>query len=228
MGAVIFFETYGQSPEIQDRVQATQTAEAAQAMTEPTRLASRQLIFDETFESAAAVFDVDASSIKNGAYQTEIRHAGVFHVLPNGSAKPLTDFIAEVECTVFGSLGQCGIAFGAQYGPDGKLTGFYAVYLTGDGYGFRGDPPEGFQTGSTKTSSAVKSGAVNLLRIVRINDEARVYINDQEIDRIQLTAPSLGTGEIGLYVGLAPDASPTEFASITADNVRVWEIPATP
>jgi hypothetical protein len=226
IGAVIFFETYGQSPAIQSRFQATQTAEAAQAIAGPTRLASRQLVFDETFESGTLALDVELASIKNGAYQTEIRYPGVFHVL--SSAKTLTDFIAEVECTVFGSLGQCGIAFGAQYDPNGKLAGFYSIYLTGDGYGFRGDPLEGFQTGFTKTLSAVKPGAINLLRIVRIGQEARVYINEQEIDRIELTASNLGSGEIGLYVGLAPDASPTEFVSITADNVRVWEIPGTP
>jgi hypothetical protein len=197
-------------------------------MAEPTRLASRQLIFDETFESDTSVLDVDSASIKNGAYQTEIIHPGVFHVIPNGGGKTLTDFIAEVECTVFSALGQCGIAFTVQYDQDGKLAGFYAVYLTAEGYGFRSDPLEGFQTGSIKTSSTVKPGAVNLLRIVRINDEAQIYINDQEVDRIELTAPSLETGEIGLYVGLAPDANPTEFASITADNVRVWEIPNTP
>src|SRR5919109_3555873 len=181
IGAVIFFETYGQRPEIQAWVQASQTAEAsqaavitAQAIAEPTRLAGSQLLFDETFESAAPVLDVDLASVQNGAYQTEIPYAGAFFFLSSG--KTLTDFIAEVDCTVFSSLGQCGIAFGAQYGQDGKLAGFYAVYLTGDGYGFRSDPLDGSQSGFTKTSSVVRPGATNILRVVRINNEARVFV----------------------------------------------------
>jgi hypothetical protein len=230
IGAVMFFETYGQSADVQARVQATQTAEAAQAdvntaqaVAEPTRLAASLLFLEETFESSTPVLDVDSASLRNGAYQTEIRYAGAFYVLSSG--KPLTDFIAEVDCTVFSSLGQCGVAFGAQYGQDGKLAGFYAVYLTGDGYGFRSDPLEGSQNGFNKTSSAVKPGAVNILRVVRINNEARVYVDDQEIDRIELEAPSLQTGKIGLFIGLAPEAAATDFTSITADNFRVWEVP---
>jgi hypothetical protein len=230
IGAVIFFETYGQSPEVQARVQDTQTAEAAQdvvstaqAVAEPTRLAASQLLLEETFELGTPVLEVDSASIQNGSYQTEIRYAGAFHVLSSG--KTLTDFVAEVDCTVFSSLGQCGVAFAAQYGQDGKLAGFYAVYLTGDGYGFRSDPLEGSQSGSSKTSALVKPGTANILRVVRINNEARVYVNDQELDRIELDAPSLQTGEIGLFIGLASEAGATDFAAVTADNFQVWEVP---
>src|SRR5688500_15038549 len=85
---VIFFETYGQSADVQARVQATQTAEAAQAVVstaqaiaEPTRLAASQLLLEETFESGTPVLEVDSASIQNSAYQTEIRFAGAFYVL---------------------------------------------------------------------------------------------------------------------------------------------------
>lgn len=233
LAAILFFEVAGNDPEIQAIVTANAaTAQAedaqatAEAIAEPTRLAAARLLLDERFDNGASnlVIDPDSGEIQDGTYQARFVWAGAFSVVP--TALSPANFIAEMDCEMRGSgyNDECGIAFNTQYNNEGELTGYYAILLTDSGYAFLRIPLEGLSHSAYHTDSAIDAG-VNHLRIERLGRWARVFINNREVDRLELDEETLTTGPIALYVGLASGAESTDTAALTVDNLKIWEVP---
>jgi hypothetical protein len=232
LAGILFFETVGDSPEIQAIVTANAaTAEAenalatAEAIAEPTRLAASRLLLEENFDNGETSLTIsEPGEIGDGVYQARYLWAGGFSVVSTGLSP--ADFIAELECEMRGTgyNEECGFAFNTQYDGGGNLIGYYAIFLTDSGYGYIRSPLEGMSHSSFHSDSAIDSG-VNHLRIERLGRWARVYINNQEVDRIELDEETLTTGEIALYTGLTGGAESTDTAALTIDNVRIWEVP---
>lgn len=232
LAVILFFEVAGNDPEIQAIVTANAaTAEAedaqatAEAIAEPTRLAAARLLLEEPFDNGASNLIIEEDGeIVDGAYHAHFIWPGSFSVVRTGLSP--ANFIAELECETAG-IGyneECGFAFNTQYNSEGKLTGYYAIFLTDNGYAFRSSPLEGLSRNSYHSDSVIDAG-VNHLRIERLGRWARVFINSREVDRIELDEETLTTGPIALYVGFSSGAESTDSADLTVDNLRIWEVP---
>lgn len=216
----------GNSPAAQQAANEKATAVAATSVAlsgeEQGLLDSSKEIFNESFDNNDAGFDASPSdgstvAIGDGVYQATFSDTAYRSVY---SQRELDSFISEVDCKVVSGDGSCGIIFGVHE-IDGKTDNDEIFFfVSGNSYGVR-TRVDGSDTSKKFSNSAIKDseGAVNHLRVVRVDDEARLYINDQLIDRIQVTDEKLKSGSVGFSVG-----SNDTKAVVEVDNWKVYQI----
>ena len=218
----------GSSPQVQQAARERQTATAATATADAQQVAdltaSAKTVFEETFDNNDAGInlspnDMGQASISNGAYTftyiTDARRSVYVK-------ETLTNFIAEVECSVIKGAkdGFCGIVFDVQE-TDSKAgkTDHYWFFVHNGKYGIetrKGNSDKSFE----KSNSAVKSGdsAINRLKVIRVNNDTRYYVNDVLVDRIPDS--TLKEGGYGFQTG-----ADTKGVQVQVDNLKVQELP---
>lgn len=200
--------------EQQTSLQATAEAEALFAV-------ARQVFRDEFVDNRYNWFtgrfnDQETNLIEDGVFKVQWDTGGFSYELYQ--VREFTNFIAQVDCVVVKGEGDgsCGIVFGQK--PDkGQyefevFNDYYRLNLNIDGEWqtlVEGDP-----------AGVVKPNETNRLRVVRINNEARLYINDQMVaSDVDKAFPS---GRIGVSTNSYRDEGGVE---VWFDNFTIWELP---
>jgi hypothetical protein len=218
----------GSSPQVQQALREQETATVATATADAQEVeqltSSAKTTFEETFDNNDAGInlspnDMGQASISDGVYTftyiTDARRSVYVK-------ESLTNFIAEVECSVIkGSKdGFCGIVFDVQEteSKDSK-TDHYWFFVHNGKYGIetrKGSSNKSFE----KSNSAVKSGdsAINRLKVIRVNNDTRYYVNDVLVDRI--TDSTLKEGGYGFQTG-----ADEKGVQVQVDNLKVQELP---
>jgi hypothetical protein len=199
----------GTSPAAQQAGKEKQTAEAA------TTVAERQdadalekkatQVFDEKFDNNDSGVSVEPSdgtkaTIEGGVYKATLDDGGFRSVY---SKRELQDFIVEVECKtlVGGDSGECGVVFNVKEIDGQKDNDENYFYVKGGKYGVYtsiGGKTSGLNT--EKSHEAIKSGDTNIVKLVHIDGEARLYVNDVLIEKIPDADLKLKGGGVGFAV----------------------------
>lgn len=226
--ACIGLAVLGSLPQVQQAARDQATSVAATATVDAQEVAtlskSAKTFFEETFDSDAGNIDTDPNemgqaSIKNGVYTFTYITKGQYTVY---SSKPVTNFIAEVECSVIrgNKDGLCGIVFALNVTDKEKeKSDHYWFYVQNGKYGVetnKGNSKKSFE----KSNDAIKSGdnTINRLKVIRVNNDTRYYVNDVLVDRI--TDDTLTTGGFGFQTGAEKSG-----VQVQVDNFKVSKLP---
>jgi hypothetical protein len=204
--------------------QVGQATAIAQATAETAALFAnaRQVFFDEFVDNRNNWFTGQWSD-----QETDVIEGGVFKVLWSGAGasfelyevRGLNNFIAQVDCVVAkgDADGSCGIIFAQT--PD---VGLYKFEVFNDYYRLSvfqqdqdtkvlldGDP-----------AGIVNPNNTNRLKVVRINNQAFLYLNDQLLDTN--TDTTFSAGKVGVSTNSYLDNGSVE---VWFDNFALWELP---
>jgi hypothetical protein len=216
-------------PETVAHVSATGTAGAVAtqlASYTPTPPPGAKLVVDETFDSNAIGFQFinDNSiqtSLQDGAYQAHFGRIGI-DITPLGLN--LTNFIAEFDCKSFGYHAMCGLAFRLQDTTNNQNWASYRAYINND-YAFDDIPVSGPTSTTQKSTFARHPGDWNHMRIEVVAGAAKIYMNQELIDQLDLKDSSLSSGDIGILIGMDNSAENSDSADLTFDNLKIWQLP---
>lgn len=222
-GAALAF--IGNTPQAQEAARQRSTAQAATAEalkdSDAALLASADSVFDEKFSSAPDGLNLEpgegtAAKVEGGTYVATLEKGGYRSVY---SKSELTNFISEVDCKAVsgGDNGRCGIVFAVKEQGEDKDNDEYYFYVGGNEYGMS-TTIDGDDTGFLHSNDAVKSDGTNHLKVIRVDGEARLYVNDTLVDTIK--DDKLKSGGVGFAV-----SAPGGDAEVSVDNWQVWELP---
>lgn len=205
-------------------VQSEQATALAQATAETAALfaAARQVFFDQFVDNRNNWFTGQFTDQEN-----DVIEGGVFKVLWSGKGtsyelyevRGLNNFIAQVDCVVVkGDLnGSCGIVFAQN--PD---VGLYKFEVFNDYYRLfivkQDQDPQLLLEGDP--AGIVIPNNTNRLKVVRISNQAFLYLNDQLLD--SNTDTTFGNGKIGVSTNSYDETNAVE---VWFDNFTLWELP---
>lgn len=200
----------------------TATAEAAVATSTALQTTARQVFRDEFDDNRNAWFtgrlnQQEINTIADGVLRIAwYAEASSYELY---TLQELTDFSAEVDCTVVRGVADasCGIVFAQQ--PD---IGYYQYELFNDyfrlGRYYLGEW-ELLVEGNPQ--AALQPGAANRLRVERSGGLTRLFLNDQYLGSSADTA--MPTGRVGIASGAY---NPQGGVEVWFDNFTIWELPA--
>lgn len=215
----------GSSPQAQQASNDRKTAEAATAValedSDVALLAKADSIFDEEFASTPDGLDLTpgegtSAKVEDGAYIATLEEGGYRSVY---SKREMTDFISEVDCKVVdgGDNGRCGIVFAVNEKGEDKDNDEYFFFVSGNEFGMS-TTFEGSDTSYSRSNDAVKTEGTNRLKVIRVDGEARLYVNDKLVDTVK--DDKLPSGGVGFAVSAAGGD-----AELSVDNWKVWKLP---
>lgn len=212
---------------------------ATRVVSEPPSIQTERALeatadMEDLFDTATLVLREEFSNNRNYWYtgifsdvETVQVEGGVLHVIWGGKGSTyetyvqvFTNFIAELDCIVTRGQydGSCGIIFGRQEGDEG----FYDVELFYDYYRvtlyekdalpvllIEGDP-----------TGIIVPDDVNRLRVVRIHNEIRLFLNGQLLSTT--TDSTFPSGKVGISTKSYTDTEPVE---VILDNFAIWKLP---
>lgn len=219
------------------RAQARATAEiesTVAAVARSTAIAGDTILFQDSFDSNANGWDLEASAgeyadgetrIENGKY---VRTMTATHSVLWWESIPdlaVQDFYLSVEVTIVdcSDLQDADVALNFREDEDNN---FYSVYFDAEGsysvYLHRGDG-EWVALRKRKPSPAIEQGlgASNTFAVLARGDEFTIYANGQELASVRDDFLS-GPGEISLAIGL-PEAGQT--LTVEFDDIVVKALP---
>ena len=197
--------------------QATSTA---QQSADAALLAKADSLFDEDFSSTPTGLDLKpgegtSAKVDGGAYVATLEKGGYRSVY---SKSGLTNFISEIDCKAVsgGDNGRCGIVFAVTEKGEGKDNDEYYFFVSGSEYGLS-TTVDGSESSFSHSNDAVKSDGTNHLKVVRVDGEARLYVNDTIVDTVK--DDKLKSGGVG-FAASAPGGN----AEVSVDNWKVWKL----
>jgi hypothetical protein len=63
------------------------------------------------------------------------------------------------------------------------------------------------------------------MRIEVVAGAAKIYMNQELIDQLDLKDSSLSSGDIGILIGMDNSAENSDSADLTFDNLKIWQLP---
>jgi hypothetical protein len=197
------------------RVSLTATAEVTSAF------ALAEVVLDEPFRNnrnfwfTGQFSATETISVTDGMLRIHWQGKGASYEV---YVEDLVDVIAEVTCRVVagGRDGGCGIVFGQN-----REQGFYEFEVYSDYYRLTlyqvGQEPETLLEGNP--ADVFRPAAANHLRVIRRNDEARLYLN--EVLLAHHTDTTFQRGRVGLS-----SRSYNEEGGVVVefDDFRLWAI----
>ena len=219
------------------REMAESATASALAAEEQQLLNTGTELLNATFSGELPGLDIrpqqgSSASVEKGFYRASFSAAGNRFLILTPSVE---NFIAELDCILLEGSdgGECGIIFACQTGEadlvgDAKRTAAtggdadrYTLLITGNTYEFQ-TQIEKSTTTLGKSSSAILSGSGrhNRLRVVRLQEDIRLYVNGILVARLR--DHRLGAGGVGFHTG---SRSTGENVQVALDSFRVWQIP---
>ncbi|MBL8062862.1 MAG: hypothetical protein JNK32_07585 [Anaerolineales bacterium] len=203
--------------------QASGTATATWSEIE-ARLQNITLVHENTFEEGTPLVNEFGEDLdpfyRDGIPEIIVAWNG-YTILPIG--KPLTDFVAEVDCMASGAF--CGIAYSVNKNSDGRNI-FYASGIGNADQFFFDDRYASLPSSNWEGQNfppSTTEGFLHHLRLERFGEVMRFYVNGERMEERLLTDPEAVSGDVGFYFGKSGSESGIQY--IQVDNFRVWELP---